>query len=679
MRAPAARLLPLPLLLLLMPAAATAAEPWLPLDPGPARCAATAGGGELANGALTVSVAVKDGALGLHRLVNRLGGGEAPLEGELFQLKLRDDTVLLASAFRLDGPVTCAPVAARPDASRAAERRAGVALRGLLRQPGGGLTVAWSLVLRDGGNYAREVLRLEAATPLDVAKVTLLDLPLPGGRVAGTADGTPMVAVDLFLGFEHPMSHPSVLGGRASALLRRALPLRPGVAAEYAAVLGVAPRGQVRRGFAAYLEAERAHPARAFLHYNSWYDIGYFTPYSQAEALRVIRAYGEELVRRRGVPMASFLFDDGWDDTGHLWRFHAGFPDGFAPLVEAAQGYGAAPGIWLSPWGGYGPPRQARLATARAAGLEVDAEGLALSGPRYYPYFREAALGLVRSGVNQLKLDGVGSADKVTPGSAFDSDFAAAMALIEDLRAERPGLFVNLTTGTWPSPFWLRTADSIWRGGEDHLFAGTGTDRARWITYRDADTYGGVVRQSPLFPLDSLMLHGIIYARHARGLSTDPGHDLAAEAWSYFASGTGLQELYVSPDLLSPAEWDVLAAAARWAGQRAEVLRDSHWLGGDPARGEPYGWASWSPARAVVALRNPGAAPRTFELDLEQALELPDGAARRWRARAAFGQAPPAALRAGARVAVRLAPYEVLVWDLEAAPRSQARPRSAGT
>ena len=668
MRAPSTRLLSLALLLA-APPAARAADPWLPLDPGPARCAVTAAGGELSDGALAISVAVADGRLALRRLVNRLGGGEVPLDGELFQLKLRDDRLLVASAFRLDGPVTCALVEARPGAARAAERRAGVELRGLLRHPEGGLAVAWSLRLRDGGNYARQVLRFEAQAPLDLAKVTLLDLPLPGGRVAGTADGTPMVAGDLFLGFEHPMSHPSVLGGRASALLRRALPLRPGVPAEYAAVLGVAPRGQVRRGFAAYLEAERAHPFRTFLHYNSWYDIGYFTPYSEVEALRVVRAYGEELVRARGVPMASFLFDDGWDDTGLLWRFHAGFPDGFGPLTAATRAYGAAPGIWLSPWGGYGPPRQARLATARAAGFEVDAEGLALSGPRYYPYFREVALGLVRAGVNQLKLDGVGSPDKVTPGSAFDSDFAAAIALVEELRAERPDLFVNLTTGTWPSPFWLRTADSIWRGGEDHLFAGTGTDRARWITYRDADTYGGVVRQSPLFPLDALMLHGIIYARHARGLSTDPGHDLAAEAWSYFASGTGLQELYVSPDLLTPADWDALAAAARWARARAEVLRDSHWLGGDPARGETYGWAAWSPARATVALRNPSAEPRAFELDLERALELPDGAARRWAARAAFGQAPPARLRAETRVKVRLAPYEVMVWDLEVAGR----------
>ena len=76
-----------------------------------------------------------------------------------------------------------------------------------------------------------------------------------------------------------------VQGGHASVFLRRALPLRAGVAVDYSAVLGVVPPGQLRRGFQAYLENERAAPFRAFLHYNSWYDIGYFTPYTEREAV----------------------------------------------------------------------------------------------------------------------------------------------------------------------------------------------------------------------------------------------------------------------------------------------------------------------------------------------------------------------------------------------------------
>ena len=144
----------------------------------------------------------------------------------------------------------------------------------------------------------------------------------------------------------------------------------------------------------------------------------------------------------------------------------------------------------MSPWGGYGKPKQQRIAAGRAAGYEIVDNGFALSGPKYYAAFRDTCVKFVRDyGVNQFKFDGTGNADRVVPGSEFDSDFAAAIHLIGELRALKPDLYINLTTGTYPSPFWLRYADSIWRGGEDHEFLGVGPKREQWITYRDADTY----------------------------------------------------------------------------------------------------------------------------------------------------------------------------------------------
>src|ERR1700734_4296330 len=101
---------------------------------------------------------------------------------------------------------------------------------------------------------------------------------------------------------------------------------------------------------------------------------------------------------------------------------------------------------------------------------------------------------------------------------------------------KKPAIFINLTTGTTASPFWLFYADSIWRGGEDHDFSGVGTPRQRWITYRDAQTYKNIVQKGPLFPLNSLMLHGIVYAKQAKDLATDPNNDFADEVHSYFGS-----------------------------------------------------------------------------------------------------------------------------------------------
>jgi|KBSMisStaDraftv2_1062788.scaffolds.fasta_scaffold09346_4 hypothetical protein len=651
---------------LLLAPIAQAQGAWLPLSPGTARCQVSDGVAWLENSALKIAVSLRDGELRPQSFDNQFSRISQPLGGELFTLRLRDGQRITASSMNLTGTLSCEREPAAPAATRSAARHPAQALHAVLEDKRTALIIDWRLILRDGANYAREEIRLKPEHELDLATVDLIDLQLLDASVAGTVDGSPIVAKERFFGFEHPMAAASVLSGHALASLKRTVPLRSGIGVSYSAVFGVAPEGQLRRAFLNYLEEERAHPFRTFLHYNSWYDIGYFTPYTQEDALKAINAFGDQLVRKRNVRMDSFLFDDGWDDTSALWQFNSGFPRGFAPLAEAAARFGAAPGIWLSPWGGYGAPRKARLQTARSHGYEVDDQGLALSGPKYYGLFHRVTLDLLQNyGINQFKLDGTGSPDKVTPGSEFDSDFAAAITLIDDLRQKQPDLFINLTTGTWPSPFWLRTVDSIWRGGDDHAFAGEGSNRQRWITYRDAGTYGGIVRQGWLYPLNSLMLHGVIYARHAQGLDSDPGHDFSDELWSYFASGTGLQELYISPDLLSDRDWNELAAAARWSRARAGTLRDSHWLGGDPARGQVYGWASWSPAGAVVALRNPTNRPQSFALDLAAALELPPGAARSWHVNNPRRAAKPLSWSADRPVVVRLQPYEVRVWDLQ--------------
>lgn len=78
------------------------------------------------------------------------------------------------------------------------------------------------------------------------------------------------------------------------------------------------------------------------------------------------------------------------------------------------------------------------------------------------------------------------------------------------------------------------------------------------MTYRDAETYRSIVRKGPLFPLNSLMYHGIVSAENAyyglEKVQTDS--DFADQVWSYFATGTQLQELYITPSMLNKAKWD---------------------------------------------------------------------------------------------------------------------------
>ena len=591
---------------------------------------------------------------------------------QAFAIVLGDGRTLTPADLDLATPLEATHAAGNPAASRLSEQRPHAEVHGQFTTADGRLRIDWRLVQPDGAKYLREIVTVTALTQDEaIPQVKLLQTAAPDAEVSGKVDGSPVIIGNDYLMLENPLakSRAYIEDAAASMWLDNALPLRKGQSLTVSAVIGVTAPGQMRRDFLDYIEAERAHPYRTFLHYNSWYDIGYDTPYTAADALDRIHAFGEELSTKRGVKLDSFLLDDGWDDLSGNWGFSAAFPQGFIPLRDAAAAYGAAPGAWLSPWGGYNHNKAARIANSQATGYEIIDGGFALSGPKYYDAFHRATLDLVtRQGVNQFKLDGTGNADKVFPGSRFNSDFDAAIHLIADLRQARPDLFINLTTGTYPSPAWLIYADSIWRGGQDHAFTGVGSQRQRWMTYRDRETYQNIVVGGPLFPLNALMLHGVIYAQHAPGLSDDPGHDFTAEVHSYFGSGTSLQELYITPSLLTPANWDVLAETAKWSRANADVLRDTHWIGGDPGRLDVYGWAAWAPRKAIVTLRNPSDKLQSFALDVGRALELPAGAARTFTAHSpwkADTKQPARTFTAGQPVMLTLKPFEVVTLELK--------------
>lgn len=587
-----------------------------------------------------------------------------------FTIVLADGGTLTPASMRIAAGPRIEEMTANPQAACLEEHFAGTRVVVSLEDPASRIAVLWSAILRDGDNYVRQEISLSATQDMPIRRVRLFDFRLQSAQVRGTVKGSPVTAGNLFLGFEHPLSQCVVEGDQVRCSIDRELPLKAGQSLKYSSVIGLSPTGQMRRGFLNYVERERAHPYRPFLHYNSWYDIGYGDAYDQAAALDVIYSFGEELSVKRGVKLDSFLFDDGWDNPRSLWNFDSGFPRGFAPLKTAAAKYGAAPGIWLSPWGGYEKAKEERMKYGGKRGFEMNDGGFALSGPKYFARFREVTLDFIRKyGINQFKIDGTGNVNSVFPGSEFDSDFHAAISLIGAWRALKPDIFVNLTTGTQPSPFWLRYADSIWRGGDDHNFAGVGPWREKWITYRDADTYAGIVQRGALYPLNSLMLHGIIYARQAEHLGDDPEHAFVHEVHDFFGSGTQLQEMYITHSLLSDGDWDILAEAANWSRSNAVTLADTHWIGGDPGKLEVYGWASWSPVKGILTLRNPSDQPQSYSLDIGQAFELPADAPRKFTAHSPWKhdqEETPAALVAGESHTIQLKPFEVL--NLEAIP-----------
>lgn len=537
-----------------------------------------------------------------------------------------------------------------------------------------GYTVSTRVQAETGVWYRRtEVTVTNTGTAdLGLRRVVLLDSPvadLDGGtaRVVGEFSGSPIVTDREFLGVEHPLAENRVADGRVTCALALMQPLRPGESTTVSFVRGTYPPGQLRRWFLAYVERERARPYAPFLHHNNWYNRGCGKKFTEAEVLEDITTLGRELVTRRGVKLDGIVLDDGWDDVNSLWRFHAGWPEGLKNVTAAAARIGAAPGLWLSPWGGDSKAHDARIAAAAPQGFELRGKNFSLAGPRYYARFRELCTGVVRDdGVVYFKFDGIGSIEatgRIDPEAG--RDFDAMLRLVHDLRALRPGIYISQTTGTWPSPWWLFHVDNIWRDGYDFGFAGVGSKREQWMTYRDEQTYLNVVGRGPLFPLNSLMVHGILFAAKPAELSADANGEFRREVRSYFGNGTQLQELYLSPELLNASNWDDLAAAAKWARANTATLRDVHWVGGNPGKLEPYGWAAWSPAKGIVTVRNPSDRPARFTLEAGAAFELPAEAARQFSVASPYADspAPLTTLRAGEPVTLTLQPFEVVVLE----------------
>ena len=107
-----------------------------------------------------------------------------------------------------------------------------------------------------------------------------------------------------------------------------------------------------------------------------------------------------------------------------------------------------------------------------------------------------------------------------------------------------------------------------------------------------------------------------------------------------------------------------MAEAARWAKKNEHILIDSHWVGGDPLKLAIYGWASWSPEKSLLTLRNSSDKPSELTINLTSALEVPAGAAIKFSAKNAY---PDQTFREGivtGDTMFKLAPFEVLCLEL---------------
>ena len=288
-------------------------------------------------------------------------------------------------------------------------------------------------------------------------------------------------------------------------------------------------------------------------------------------------------------------------------------------------------GIWFGPIGGY-DQSQVRIATGKAAGMEITSNGryFCIAGKNYSKLLGDTMLEYQKDyGINYFKLDGIAfgcnEPDHGHPVGIYSDEATARtfIGMLERLRAQEPKVFLNITTSIWLSPWWLRYADTVWMGGADSGYlpsVPTMAQRQSAISYRDSVLYDDFVTHHAQFPISSLMTHGIIKGQaNMLGGNKEQIEDFRDEVVHYYSVGNMMYELYISPDILSPEEMDVLGNVTKWAMANAHPLLDnSTMVGGDPAKREPYGYVHSMPAKSIITLRNPFVRPQTMKLRIDE-------------------------------------------------------------
>lgn len=569
---------------------------------------------------------------------------------ELFKVLLGDGKTITASEMKLED-VKMVTLAENPSAATASLRYAGKALEARFTYEE--LSIVWRAVLRNGSHYLRTEMDIQAAKDLPMKGIVAMNYLVAKNsaytapEVVGNTRGAILASNHIFAGLETPMGLNSCKDeGNAThieGLWRRNTTLKAGKTWNISSVVGLVAPKQLRRSFLAYSERERAVAWRPYPVYISWYELNIDRNNAQAPSYKgnmtveqcadVVSHWKTHFYDKYQMAPKAFVWDDGWDQYG-TWTFNPNFPNGFDEPANEAKKMGTGIGAWLGPVGGYGQSGEYRRAYWRSKG------GMQLSNEDYYNFFIRCCTNMIdRYDFRFFKFDGISAqASAIGPdeGTRGEENAEAIISIERAVRQKRPDIFLNTTVGTWASPFWFHFTDAVWRQEGDYGEAGDqGTDRERWITYRDRLVYQNFIQRSPVCPINTLMTHGFILSRWGT-VSKNMDYDgIVREMRCAFACGSGMVELYNDYKLMDEikdnqgnagALWKDLAECIKWQQEQADVLPDAHWVGGNPWDGKKanvYGWAAWNGKKSVLTLRNPSTSAQTFTTTLREALDIP--------------------------------------------------------
>lgn len=457
--------------------------------------------------------------------------------------------------------------------------------------------------------------------------------------------GQPVFNDDIFLAVEYPAVENIINSNHLKIGYVVGEKITKDKIVSFPSVIGVASSPEtLEQSFLTYVELLKVKGTRPFLLYNSWYDLrnpaiaeGPESVMNEENVLNRIESFKKYMVEKHNIKLDAFVLDDGWDNYNSIWEIDTRhLPNKFTPFLKPLKEIHTALGMWASPFCGYSH-RETRVKWGSEHGYEKTGEFLCFAGNKYKAEFEKKMVEYTKDfNIGYFKWDGFllacnepdhGHLPGVYSRKALIDTYVHMMNSVRKINQD---IFINITVGSWLSPWWLQYADCIWMQGEDYAYAEdvpSTNPREKSITYRDAVLWDNFQNQKLLFPMSSLMTHGIIKGRlNMLGGKNEALDSFTNEVMMYFGRGVMMWELYISPDLLSDAEWDAISNSLKWVKANKDVLSKTKMILGNPLKREPYGYLHLTKEKGIVLLRNPYVEEQKVSFKIDKSIgEMSDG------------------------------------------------------
>ncbi len=620
----------------------------------------------LENDFLRRTVSTEGGRLQTVEIVNKRAGRTAkPTTAEEFRLRFSQGTHRPDTAFTLTAA----------DFKVVKAVRAKESLVYNLEHADRQLRVEARYELAPDDFYLRKRLTITSAKPITLERIDVEALSFPDAyqpytvrAITANAPGkwSPGLGQPLytsnsatFWGIEFPAADNRVKDGALSAgylwgrELKADAPYRA-----YAAVMGVSDDPAfMTDAFFAYIDRIRVRPLRLQVQYNSWFDYGGGVR-KETFSNSVAKIHRELVGERGNKPLAMYVIDDGWQDTGadwsnKVWKVNGKFDADFASSRKAAADARSRLGLWLSPGCLFGASSQ--VGKLRAQGFEALDTWMSMAGPKYMQALEDRMVELTKQGVGFFKLDGVfghlnqrnfelhggkyglpempqlglegfTSGDTRLNDARYDelkiyyltAGTERLMRLFAELAQANPDIYIIISNGAFLSPWWLQSVDTVWmiNAGD----AAGGSSRTAELVYRDGRYHEIWRQQNAQFPMCSIFNHEP--KKTGTGESKD---EFRRYLYMNISRGTGFIELYIKPFALQPGDWDVISEGLYWADDVFPTFKRARLHGGSPDAGEVYGYTAWDKAQGYISIHNPSAAAQTYTVTLDRGFGLLPG------------------------------------------------------